>query len=581
MLLALSAALVPVAVGIGLALTPLFRRGLRGPASAFAIAVALSVVGLELLPEAAEHIGAPALVWLAVGLLGPGVLERIAARVGKKNPAAELGFIGLCAHQVIDGVQVGGASIFASPGVAVAVGAHSVPLVAAVCFGFVRRDGARSALIRGGVLLVATAVGAIGGQQGAAQLHDVGFLPALIGGLLLHVLWHDLWERPPGTTRARLGEVVAFAAGLALPVAWLRHEHPELEAAALHVLSISGLPLLLGFLAVAFVRSGGVRFPIATSTFSAILPAARLPVTACSVLPVSEGLAKKKAHSGAVLAFLLLTPALGAETLIASVPLLGAPFAVGRLGVAVLAALAAGLLMAARSPAPAQTESVAVAPQAPWGRRALLALDETLLHVGPWLVAGTAIAIAVEAWVEPSELVRELNVLLLVAIPAFVCATSALPVAAVLLAKGASPTVVLVALVVGPALNAAAFTFLRRTYAARALAPIAVFLLVAVLGAALVAQLPAVPALDVGGLGLAFAAGVGLLLARSIWTVGPRGWLAVLSDLGGPGTGHDHGHDHGHAHEHRHAGHDVHADPVEAVHAGERAHDHCHEHDDE
>ncbi|MCP4805327.1 MAG: hypothetical protein GY913_00715 [Proteobacteria bacterium] len=576
MWLALTAALVPVAIGVGLALTPVFRRGLRGPASAFAIAVALAVVFGELLPEASAHGGA--LFFLAVGLLGPGLVERAGQALGKRSASKEFGFLGLCVHQVIDGLQVGSAMEFAPPGVAVAVGAHSVPLVAAVVFGFARRDGARSAGVRGLILLACTAAGATLGHNGTAQLAEVGWLPALVGGLLLHVLWHDLWEQPPHTTGARIGEVGAFAAGLALPMAWAHHHHHELEESITSVLSATGPALLVGLVLTALVRAGLTRFPVVSSPLGAIGPAARLPLTACSVLPVTESLVGQKTPSRAVLAFLLLAPALGMETLVLSVPLLGPKLAGARLALAVIPALIAAALMARSDTA--QAAEVPVAPEASFGKRALFALDETLLHVGPWLVAGVTLAIFVDAWLSPEDL-GGLGPFTLIAIPAFVCATSALPLAAVLLAKGASPALVVAALVVGPALNAASIRFLHRTYGKRVLLVLAVFVGLVALGAAGLGELAPWTIPEPPPFAMAAAALVGLLLFRSIWTVGPRGWLAVLSDLGGPGTGHDHGHDHGHAHEHAHAGHDVHADPVEAVHAGERAHDHCHEHDDE
>ena len=54
-----------------------------------------------------------------------------------------------------------------------------------------------------------------------------------------------------------------------------------------------------------------------------------------------------------------------------------------------------------------------------------------------------------------------------VAMPAYVCAASATPVAAVLLLKGISPGAVLVGLLLGPATNVATLGVLKEAYGGR------------------------------------------------------------------------------------------------------------------
>jgi ABC-type nickel/cobalt efflux system permease component RcnA len=147
-------------------------------------------------------------------------------------------------------------------------------------------------------------------------------------------------------------------------------------------------------------------------------------------------------------------------------------------------------------------------------------------------------------------------------------------------------------LVLGPGMNLASLAFLARAYGRRAmLLSIGAFVVVGLAGSvALAWLLPAAP-LDLPVLHplLTHLSALVLLtlLVRSLWQAGPRAWLAVLGDLGGPGTGHDHRHDHSHGHEHGHGhGHLERApsadlDPIEAAHAGERAHDHAHQHDED
>ena len=64
----------------------------------------------------------------------------------------------------------------------------------------------------------------------------------------------------------------------------------------------------------------------------------------------------------------------------------------------------------------------------------------------------------------------DIFVVTLLAVPSYVCASSATPLAAVLLAKGISPGAVLCGLLLGPATNLATLAWLRRAYGPRATA---------------------------------------------------------------------------------------------------------------
>lgn len=581
MLVALLAGLLPVALGVGLALTPMFRRGLRGPAAAFAIAIALSVVLGDLLPESGDAIGWWALVWLGAGLLGPGLLERIGARMSKgRSVGAEMGFAALCVHQIMDGLQVGAGLTLGESGWAIvtAVGAHSVPLVGAVTLGFVQRDGPKKALLRGVGLLFFTAVGVAGGELGVGLVANLGWLPALIGGLLLHVLWHDLWEAPPSGVRARSVELGAFVLGASLPLLLL-HEEPGAFHASLSELSAELAPaLLIGLALAAALQALGTDLPGRPGLLRGAFAASILPVNECSVLPQTQALTTRGAAPPTVLGFLLMTPALGLETLIVSGALLGPPMAIARFAIAALAALGGALVIFGPG-AEGEARSIPISTGS-YLLRLRVALSETLLHTGPWVVAGLVLAAAVDAFLPPLDAASAMSpawlILVLLAIPLFVSATAAIPLAAVLWAKGVPAEIVLAVLVIGPALNQANLAFVQKTWGLRGSAATGVFVLIGV-GLAY-GFAPAHPTpIGASALELPALSILTVLLLVSAWNVGPRGWLAVLSDLGGPGTGHDHGHDHGHAHEHVHRSEGL--GPVAAAHAGEIAHDHCHDHE--
>jgi hypothetical protein len=180
-----------------------------------------------------------------------------------------------------------------------------------------------------------------------------------------------------------------------------------------------------------------------------------------------------------VVSFLLATPELGVETFALTVRFLGWEFAWIRLATALLVAFGAAMMVAfvfkEKSEQAAVTEDLALPTlEGPWPRRILQAFDELFQHVGAWMILGVVAAALLEVALPPEAFSQFGNwpsqflVITLVAVPSYVCAPSATPLAAVLLAKGLSPGAVLVGLLLGPATNIATLVFLRRWFGRRA-----------------------------------------------------------------------------------------------------------------
>ena len=193
---ALVGALLPVLAGIALALTPWFRRELLRPARLVAVIAVVAVLVFVLLPSSIAAEGWLAVLVFALALFAPLMLERLALRAGLGHGVAvELAFAILLLHQVVDGFEIGTAhALGAAPwAITFAIGAHSVPFVAAILLGVAQRRGVRALVVRGTSLLLATGMGAVLGHRLPSHLEEaIGWLPALVGGLLLHVVWHDL-----------------------------------------------------------------------------------------------------------------------------------------------------------------------------------------------------------------------------------------------------------------------------------------------------------------------------------------------------------------------------------------------------
>jgi hypothetical protein len=193
MLAALAAALLPVAAGGALALLPRSGRGLPGGIHIGALVLAIAAIVVVVLPPVVSAVGAWALVAVGCAALLPAVLERWHA--GGRLWETEAAVAGLVAHQAVDGFEVGLAQK-AETGfvwVALAVALHTVPLVAAVTSALARHRGRRAAALRMALLLAATAGGVALAEAGATALPGAAtWIPAIVAGLLLHVLWHEL-----------------------------------------------------------------------------------------------------------------------------------------------------------------------------------------------------------------------------------------------------------------------------------------------------------------------------------------------------------------------------------------------------
>lgn len=602
--------LVLCAIAVGAAIGLLSGRVERtlAPWRTFAFVSAALVVFFHLLPEAVGREGMAALAVFAAGLALPMLLERAARRLqdgGREEGDAsgavsdlglEIGYVGLLVHNLGDGLAI---AAYAGPlatgkgalDVALSIASHSIPVTVLVVVAFARHRGVRSALRRAAGLALATVAGALLVDLVPPALARAWepWIAAGLGGLLLHVIAHDWPVERTRSRRQRAHEMLAIAAAALLVLGTSDHvDGPagELRAAfgdALLDLGLEAAPmLLLGLLAGAVVQTLGgwipERFLRGGGAFRQALRGAvvgsPLPVCACGVLPIGNALRQRGAGPALVVAFLLATPEVGIETFTLTVRFLGGSFAAIRVVVALLAAIVAAVVLArvaglgagdsARAERATQTPPV-FAPdrKAPLLVRLASNFDELMDHSGAWIVVGVVAAAFAQIAVPPDGLHRlgagGLDVVLvsLVAIPSYVCAASATPLAAVLVDKGLSPGAALALLLLGPGTNVATVAALRRWYGGRA-AAFGLAALVGVVWAAAFAMnaapLPIAAGFHAttshahGFLSEAALALCCVLLVRQIWRHGLRGWVASLGDLF---AAHDHELDcaaHGHAH---------------------------------
>lgn len=206
-----------------------------------------------------------------------------------------------------------------------------------------------------------------------------------------------------------------------------------------------------------------------------------LPLCSCGVIPAAMGLRRDGASRGASIGFLVATPQTGVDSVLVSASLLGWPFALWKVGAALVTGVVAGVAVDRFDPegAPPRAGADAAVPHARRGlAEAVHHAVEIVRTIWRWLVFGVVASALIGTFVPPSSLAAiagwpgPLTVLatLAIAVPLYVCATASVPIAAMLVAGGFPPGAALVLLMAGPATNiatigAVATGFGRRTLA--------------------------------------------------------------------------------------------------------------------
>jgi uncharacterized protein len=584
-------------------LAPLVEWCVRGRRTATAVLEGLVFVALggmvlvHILPHSLSLAGMGALGAAGVGL-------GLALTLGRRLPAAAgpvLAVVGLAVHAALEGRALSLHGAGSGSLAVLAVVLHRLPLGLGLWWLVRPVVGTLGA----GALLVAVAlVGGVGLGWGGSVLEPgllqvAALLQAFTAGAFLPALFRGRAGSGEGRAQrlaAGLGAVVAMAllvlVSRAHPV--LGTQPGELGASTtfLH-LSLETAPALLA----AYVLTGVLQAFLGEASLgwlkrgSSLSQALRgtvvgLPLALCScgVLPVYRGLIRKGVPIAAALSFLVAAPEIGVSAFLVSVPLIGWPLTLARLGGAFAVAVLSGILVSRLIPASqvAAMTAPAAGPTPPLRERLAHGLREGLVesvdHTAPWILVGLGMAALVEPLLAAEWLSRlppglDVPLFALLGVPSFVCASGATPLVAVLLHKGLSPGAALAFLITGPATNVTTFAVMSRLHGRKVTVAFgAVVALTSIgLGLALNAFIPAQTGLAhqpqhaehegfVEWVGLVL---LGALFLASLLRQGPRGFLAQLLPGGDTGEGavptgdklselHVHGpacgHDHGHAH---------------------------------
>ena len=251
--------------------------------------------------------------------------------------------------------------------------------------------------------------------------------------------------------------------------------------------------LLLGFFIAgvlhAFVPSTIYSRYLAGTGLRSVATAAAfgipLPLCSCGVLPTAVALRRSGASRAASTSFLIATPQTGVDSIMATYSMMGLPFAILRPVAALVTSLLGGLAVGHWERKGALDDvhdkanyEFSELPKGLWNK-----IKETLKYgffdmmqsIGRWLLLGLVVATLITVLL-PDDFfstyarwpLLNMLIIVLVAVPMYVCATGSIPIAAALMLKGMSPGCALVLLMAGPAANLASMFVVNNAFGRKA-----------------------------------------------------------------------------------------------------------------
>ena len=251
--------------------------------------------------------------------------------------------------------------------------------------------------------------------------------------------------------------------------------------------------LLLGFfiagLLHAFVPSSIYSRYLAGTGLRSVATAAAfgipLPLCSCGVLPTAVALRRSGASRAASTAFLIATPQTGVDSIAATYSMMGLPFAILRPVAALVTSLIGGLAVGhwERKGALGDVHEEAnyefsELPKGLWNKTVetfKYGFFDMMQSIGRWLLIGLVVATLITVLL-PDDFfstyarwpLLNMFIIVLVAVPMYVCATGSIPIAAALMLKGMSPGCALVLLMAGPAANMASMFVVNSAFGRKA-----------------------------------------------------------------------------------------------------------------
>jgi uncharacterized membrane protein YraQ (UPF0718 family)/copper chaperone CopZ len=205
-----------------------------------------------------------------------------------------------------------------------------------------------------------------------------------------------------------------------------------------------------------------------------------LPLCSCGVIPTGISFYKNGASKGSSVSFLISTPQTGIDSVLVTYSLLGLPFALLRVIIALITGVLGGIITNLTSTndtleiknTPKVCCSSNISKKTNSITRVLkYGFHEFLMDIAKWLIIGILIAAMLSTFIPDDFFSLYMNnellsmfTILIASVPLYLCATASVPIAAVLMLKGLSPGAALILLMAGPATNAATITVIKKVF---------------------------------------------------------------------------------------------------------------------
>lgn len=242
--------------------------------------------------------------------------------------------------------------------------------------------------------------------------------------------------------------------------------------------------LFAGILYVWFPQKKVYKYlgkPNSASVINAALIGIPLPLCSCGVIPTGISFYNSGASRGSSVSFLISTPQTGMDSIMVTYSLLGLPMAIIKPVIALFTGFFGGFLTNKfgrdnRGEVPSPETVNANHEDRSLKGMLRYAFVEFLEDIAKWLVIGLLLAALIEVLVPDRFFTAylgneylEMLLIMVAAIPLYVCATGSVPIAAILMLKGLSPGAAIVFLMAGPATNAATMTVIGNVFGRRTL----------------------------------------------------------------------------------------------------------------
>lgn len=226
-----------------------------------------------------------------------------------------------------------------------------------------------------------------------------------------------------------------------------------------------------------------------------------IPLCSCGVVPTAISFKRQGASTGATLSFLISTPESGVDSIAITYALMDPVMTFARPVCAFITATIAGILQnfldtSEHKPADGKEDTCKVCEANCCSSMENVSFDkcsenhsffekikaglkysflDLMGDVSCWLIFGLTLAGLISVLI-PAELIEgylgsgffSMLIMLVIGIPVYICASASTPIAAALVAKGASPGAALVFLLAGPATNIASIVVLTKFLGKRA-----------------------------------------------------------------------------------------------------------------